>query len=101
MDIVSNDGTLDIDMNISLLNQSFYTLIVKTSSLITINSLSVSRMIFDKTAIEAMGNDYFDYGVASSINNNASALSTTIPPNILPANLFYGVHSFTINAGLS
>jgi hypothetical protein len=66
-----------------------------------INYAGFSRLIFDKTAIEALGNDYFNYGIISAINNNSSQLSTTIPPNILPANLYYGLHSFTITTGLA
>jgi len=48
-----------------------------------------------------MGNDYFNYGIVSSTNNDNSQLSTVIPPDIIPSNLFYGLHSFTINTGLS
>jgi len=101
MDIDSYDGTIDIDLNFTLVNGSYYTLIVKSDSDIMLNKIAISRMIFDKTAIEAMGSDYFDYGIVTSTDNNATALSTTIPPNILPANLFFGMHSFTITTGLS
>jgi len=58
-------------------------------------------MIFDKTAIEAMGDDYFNYGIVSSTNDNQPNLQTVIPPDIIPDNLFYGMHSFTIETGLS
>jgi len=39
--------------------------------------------------------------MVSSTNNNNTALSTTIPPDIIPSNLYYGMHSFTITTGLS
>lgn len=58
-------------------------------------------MIFDKTAIEALGSDYFNYGIISAQKNNSTALATIIPPDIIPSNLFYGMHSFTITTGLS
>jgi hypothetical protein len=45
-----------------------------------------------------MGNDYFDYGIVAGSNN--ANLITTIPPDILPSNLFYGLHSFTISTGV-
>ena len=62
----------------------------------TLKYAGFSRLIFDKTVIEAMGNDYFDYGIVDSLKNNATALSTVIPPDIIPSNLFYGMHSFNI-----
>ena len=99
--LYSYDGTIDIDLNFTLMNGSFYGLIVKSSSNMMLNKMAISRMIFDKSAIEAMGNNYFAYGIISSTNNNNTALSTIIPPDILPANLFYGLHSFTITTGLS
>jgi hypothetical protein len=46
-----------------------------------------------------MGNDYFDYGVVIGLNN--ANVVTTIPPEILPSNLFFGLHSFTISTGVS
>jgi hypothetical protein len=49
-----------------------------------LNYAGFSRLIFDKTAIEAMGNDYFNYGMVLPINSNFLTFSTTIPPNILP-----------------
>jgi len=101
LDAVSYDGTIDLNLSFALVNESYYTGKIILSTFITINSISITRIIFDKTAIEATGNDYIDYGIVASTNNNASALSTTIPPNILPSNLFYGIHSFTIAAGLS
>lgn len=66
-----------------------------------LNFAGFSRLIFDKTAIEALGNDYFNYGIVAATDNNSTQLSTTIPPDILPANLYYGLHSFTITTGLS
>lgn len=67
----------------------------------TLKFAGFSRLIFDKTAIEALGSDYFNYGIISALNNNSSALATTIPPDIIPSNLFYGMHSFTISTSLA
>ena len=50
--------------------------------------------------IEALGNDYFNYGIIVSLSNNATLL-TTIPLDIIPSNLFDGLHSFNIQTGLS
>jgi hypothetical protein len=60
-----------------------------------------SRLIFDKTAIEALGNDYFHYGIVTSTNDNATQLLINIPPDIIPENLFFGLHSFHLTSGTS
>ena len=99
IDVRTNDNTINIDLEFSVVNSSYYKVIISSTSNIYINYAGFSRLIFDKTAIEALGNDYFNYGVAEAINNNQ--LSTTIPPDILPDNLYYGLHSFTITSGLS
>lgn len=101
LDITTRDSTIDINLNFSLVNGSYYTVIISSTSNMTLNYAGFSRLIFDKTAIEALGNDYFHYGIVQALNNNSSALFTTIPPNILPANLYYGLHSFTVTSGLS
>jgi len=101
IDVTTRDGTVDINLNFSLLNSSYYTVIITSTSNMTLNYAGFSRMIFDKTAIEALGSDYFNYGIVYSTNNNATALSTTIPPDIIPSNLFYGLHSFNIQTSLS
>ena len=98
MYITSNTGEIDIDLNFSLINGSFYTLVISTQADMTLNNIAISRMIFDKTAIEAIGNDYFDYGIVAGTNN--ADLVTTIPPDILPSNLFFGIHSFAIPASV-
>lgn len=90
---------MDIDLDFSLTNGSYYQLIITTQADMTLKQIAVSRMIFDKTAIEAIGNDYFDYGVVAGSNN--TNILTTIPPDILPSNLFFGLHSFTIPIGVS
>lgn len=94
IDLTSYDGTVDINLNFSLLNGSFYTVVISSTSRMNLEYAGFSRLIFDKTAIEAMGNDYFHYGIAGAVSS--AALGTTIPPDILPANLYYGLHSFTL-----
>lgn len=97
INLVSNDNTYDIHLNFSLVNQSFYTVIVSSTSNMSMTAVGFSRLIFDKTAIEAMGSDYFNYGTWTSLNSNFTTLSITIPPNIIDTNLFYGIHSFTLS----
>lgn len=99
--LITYDNTIDINLNFTVLNSSFYTVIITSASKINLQYAGFSRLIFDKTAIEALGNDYFNYGVISSTNNNNAAFSTTIPPNIIPSNLYYSLHSFTITTALS
>ena len=101
LDCNTSDSTININLDFTLLNGSHYKVLITSSSRMTLNYAGFSRLIFDKTAIEAMGNDYFNYGVVQSLNNNSSTLSTTIPPDIIPSNFFYGMHSFTITTGLS
>lgn len=101
IDIQTYDNTIDINLNFSLVNGSYYTVIISSTSRIYINYVGFSRLIFDKTAIEALGNDYFNYGIVSASNNNSTALNTIIPPDIISANLYYGLHSFTIVTNLS
>ena len=98
---VTYDTTLDVALDFRLINSSFYAFVISSTSNIYLNYVGFSRLIFDKTAIEAMGNDYFNYGIADSLNGNASTLSTVVPPNIIPQNLFYGMHSFNVQTGLS
>jgi len=101
IDLTTYDNTVDINLDFTVCNQSFYTVIISSTSRLYLNYAGFSRLIFDKTAIESMGNDYFNYGIISSINNNATTLSTIIPPDIITSNLYYGLHSFTVTTGLS
>jgi hypothetical protein len=43
-----------------------------------------------------MGSDYFNYGIVSATGGNALQLKTNIPPDIIPENLFYGLHSLNM-----
>lgn len=98
IDLISYDSTIDIDLNFTVLNQSFYSVTYKSTSNMWLNYAGFSRLIFDKTAIEAMGNDYFSYGIIQSTNSNDALWSTTIPPDIITNNLYYGIHSFFISS---
>jgi hypothetical protein len=84
IDCITTDSTIDINLEFNLLNGSYYSVIIRSSSNMKLNYAGFSRLIFDKTAIEAMGNDYFNYGMVLPINSNFLTFSTTIPPNILP-----------------
>ena len=95
------DNTIDIGLEFGLLNTSYYMVRVSSTSNMWVKYTGFSRIIFDKTAIEALGNDYFNYGTVTSNNDNIPGLTTTIPPDIIPSNLFYGLHSFFIDTGLS
>ena len=101
MDANTSDSTININLDFTLINGSFYTVIITSTSNMFLNYAGFSRLIFDKTAIEAMGNDYFNYGIIYSLSNNNATLLTTIPPDIIPTNLCYGLHSFNIQTGLS
>jgi len=98
IDLTSYDTTINIDLTFSLANQSFYLVLIKSTSKMYLNYAGFSRLIFDKTAIEALGNDYFNYGVVQSLNSNDATWCTTIPPDIIDNNLYYGIHSFTIGS---
>ena len=92
---------VDLNLNFNLVNASYYGVSIATTSHMWVRYAGFSRLIFDKTAIEALGNDYFNYGIVASTNDNTPALQTTIPPDIIPSNLFFGMHSFNIQTGLS
>lgn len=101
LNVTTYDNTIDINLDFIVLNTSHYRVTISSASNIFINYCGFSRLIFDKTAIEALGNDYFHYGIVSAVNNNSPDLSVTIPPDIIPANFYLGLHSFTIVSGLS
>ena len=101
IDLSTKGTSIDFDLNFVVENISFYRVDITSTSNITIKYIGFSRLIFDKTAIEALGNDYFNYGIVTATNNNNSQLSTIIPPEIIPSNFFYGMHSFAITTGLS
>lgn len=84
IDITTYDNTIILDLDFGLANGSFYYIRTTSTSNMNINYAGFSRLIFDKTAIEAMGNDYFNYGIVESINNDNSALNIIIPPTIFP-----------------
>jgi hypothetical protein len=52
-----------------------------------------SRIIFDRTAIEALGYCYFKYGQLNSTNGDTSTLSLTLPVYI-DVNFMMGMKSF-------
>lgn len=64
IDVRTNDNTINIDLDFAVVNASFYKVTISSTSNIYINYAGFSRLIFDKTAIEALGNDYFNYGIA-------------------------------------
>ncbi len=101
LDITTYDSTIELNLVFYLSSSTTYSVTYKSKSDMFLNYAGFSRLIFDKTAIEALGNDYFNYGIVSSLDNNDATLTTIIPPDIIPANLFYGMHSFNIQAGLS
>lgn len=98
IDLEAYDGPPSIRLNFSVLNSSYYSVLITSPSKMYLKYAGFSRLIFDKTAIEALGSDYFNYGIVVSQTNN---LSTTIPPDIITENLYYGMHSFTLPSGTS
>jgi hypothetical protein len=70
IDVRTYDNTINIDLDFIVINSSYYKVTISSTSNIYINFAGFSRLIFDKTAIEALGNDYFNYGIAEAVNNN-------------------------------
>ena len=101
LDITTYDSTINLNLVFFLSSNTTYSVTYTSTSNMQLNYAGFSRLIFDKTAIEALGNDYFNYGTVYSVDNNPSSLLTTIPPDIIPSNLFYGMHSFNIQTGIS
>ena len=101
LDITTYDSTINLNLVFFLSSNTTYSVTYTSTSNMQLNYAGFSRLIFDKTAIEALGNDYFNYGIVYSLDNDPSSLLTTIPPDIIPSNLFYGMHSFNIQTGIS
>ena len=84
IDVTTSDSTIDLGLEFTLVNSSYYSVRISTTSNMLLKYTGFSRIIFDKTAIEALGSDYFNYGIISSTNNNVASLATVIPPDIIP-----------------
>lgn len=59
------------------------------------SKLGFYRIIFDKTAIENIGYNFFHYGSLESYDNNQSALSVDLNPFFIE-NAIVGLKSFRI-----
>jgi hypothetical protein len=62
----------------------------------TLFRFGFSRIIFDKTAIQALGYCFFQYGEVTGINGNNSALTFTTTP-FFANNFMMGMKSFHVN----
>lgn len=51
IDCNTGDFTIDLDLSFTLLNASYYSVVIKSTSAMTVNYAGFSRLIFDKTAI--------------------------------------------------
>jgi len=51
INVITYDNTIDIHLNFTVLNSSFYTVIITSTSKINLQYAGFSRLIFDKTAI--------------------------------------------------
>lgn len=93
----STPKCFEVTYTISILNSSYYeALVTSNCPSMDLWSLGASRIIFDKTAIEAGGYYYFEYGEMISLNSNISALTYT--PNLFQSNSFMmGMTSFRIS----
>ena len=78
------DLCFDIKLDFTLKNESYYHVGVSSSCPnMSLYEFGFSRIIFDKTAIESIGYNYFNYGVLSALNSNSSTLSVTLDPLFL------------------
>lgn len=71
-DITAYYGCWGVDIDFSLANGSFYQVDVSSTCELVVWGFGFSRIIFDKTAIEADGLQFFSYGTITSTNSNNS-----------------------------
>ena len=82
IECTTDDSTIDMALDFSIINSSYYSASISTTSNMHIKYAGVSRVLFDKTIMEAGGVNSFYYGIASGSNSNS--FTGTIPPDIVP-----------------
>ena len=96
IDVVSPSSCFQIDIVFRIFNSSYYEVVVSTTCSLTMYAFGFSRMIFDKTAIEALGFCFFQFGELQATNGNASPLTFTTTP-FFSTNFMMGMKSFHVN----
>lgn len=95
-DLYHSSKCFDLQNTLRILNQSFYEVNVTTTcSGLKMYQFGATRMIFDKTAIEAEGYYYFTYGCITATNSDTSPLTFIINPFFSGAYML-GLNSFFV-----
>jgi hypothetical protein len=90
------NGCYGIDIYFYVFNESYYQANFVTSCKLNASVFGFSRIIFDKTSIEALGYQYFSYGELDSVNGDSSPLTfQTIP--YIDGNFMLGMKSWLVN----
>lgn len=80
-DLYQNSNCYDLKSPLTFLNQSFYEVNITVTCVgLTLYKYGASGIVFDKTAIEAGGYYYFNYGCVTATNSDTSPLTFTISP---------------------
>jgi hypothetical protein len=77
-------------------NSSYYYTTASTKCSLQMYRFGFSRIIFDKTAIEALGYKFFQYGQLDSINSDTSTLTLITSP-YFDNNFMMGLKLFYVN----
>ncbi len=96
IDVQSSALCFQIDIIFRVFNESFYEVKIATTCLMNMTVFGFSRIIFDKTAIQALGFCYFQYGLLESTNGNTSPLTFSTTP-FISNNFMMGMKSFHVN----
>lgn len=79
-----------------IFNQSFYEVVITSNcSTMSLYQFGFSRIIFDKTAIEALGYCYFQFGELRATNGDNNPLTFTTSP-FFANNFMLGMKSFSL-----
>jgi hypothetical protein len=94
------NGCYGIDIQFNLVNSSFCQALYTTTCSIEVDYMGFNMVIFDQTAIEAFGEQQFQYGFLNSFNGDPSTL--TLQTSIFfDANFMYGMKSWLVNGSPS
>lgn len=96
-DLFQGNKCFDLQNTLRILNQSFYEVnITANCTALTLYKFGASRLIFDKTTIEADGYYYFSYGSISATNSNTSSLTFATNP-YFSGSYMLGLNSFALS----
>ena len=86
MDVTASSSNYcyNLFLEFDIVNASFYHVGISSSCQgMRMYKFGFSRIIYDKTAIEALGYNYFNYGKLNSYYSNSSSLEVTLDPLFL------------------